>query len=300
MLSHGGRSTLIKHVLQSMPIYLLSAVSPPKTIMKQIEKLAANFFWGMEDNKRKYHWASWHKLCFPMNEGGLGFRTIEDICKSMEYKQWWHFISTQSLWSSFLKAKYCQRSNPISKNGIQDNHKHVKDLLSTRKKRKRTSNGDSILETAVFGGITSWGQVVWKKPSHGLVKINSDGSALTNPGKIGAGVIIRDHNCGFIHAIAAPLGKGANNLAEIEAALLGIQWCLSNGYSKIHLKSDSALLVQWLNNGKGFLYPMTYSAFCCYFRVCFHPLPQAQLVDISSECGSSNHDIHSSGNISTR
>ncbi|XP_019260714.1 PREDICTED: uncharacterized protein LOC109238688 [Nicotiana attenuata] len=127
MLSHRGRATLIKHVLQSMPIYLLSAVSPPKTVMKQIKKLAANFFWGMEDNKRKYHWASWNKLCFPMNEGGIGFKTIEDICKSMEYKQWWHFRSTQSLWSNFLKAKYCQRSNPISKKWVKDNHKHGKD-----------------------------------------------------------------------------------------------------------------------------------------------------------------------------
>ncbi|XP_009617848.1 uncharacterized protein [Nicotiana tomentosiformis] len=76
-------------------------------------------------------------------------------------------------------------------------------------------------------------QVVWNKPIHGFVKINSDGSELTNPGKIGAGVIIRDHNCAFIHAIAAPLGEGTNNFAEIEAALLGIQWCLNNGFTKV-------------------------------------------------------------------
>ncbi|XP_070002430.1 uncharacterized protein LOC142165977 [Nicotiana tabacum] len=66
-------------------------------------------------------------------------------------------------------------------------------------------------------------------------------------------MIIRDHNYGFI---AAPLGKGTYNLAEIEAALLGIQWCLSNGFSKIYLESDSTLLVQWLNNGKGFPWSM--------------------------------------------
>ncbi|XP_019241871.1 PREDICTED: uncharacterized protein LOC109221894 [Nicotiana attenuata] len=98
-----------------MPIHLLPAVSPPKTVLKQVEKIAANFFWGMDNNKRKYHWASWHKLCYPLEEGGLGFRKMEDICKSMEYKQWWHFRTSQSLWSNFLKAKYFQRSNPISK-----------------------------------------------------------------------------------------------------------------------------------------------------------------------------------------
>lgn len=55
MLSYGGRATLIKHVLQSILIHLLSAVSPPKTVMKQIEKLVANFFWGLENDKLKYH-----------------------------------------------------------------------------------------------------------------------------------------------------------------------------------------------------------------------------------------------------
>lgn len=34
MLSYGGRATLIKYVLQSLPIHLLSVVSPPKIVMK--------------------------------------------------------------------------------------------------------------------------------------------------------------------------------------------------------------------------------------------------------------------------
>lgn len=69
-------------------------------------------------------------------------------------------------------------------------------------------------------------------------------------------MIIRDHNCAFIHAIAAPLGEGSNNIAEIEAAFLGLQWCLNNGFSKVHLESDSSLLIQWLTNGKNFLWSL--------------------------------------------
>ncbi|XP_019254952.1 PREDICTED: uncharacterized protein LOC109233518 [Nicotiana attenuata] len=90
-------------------------VSPPKTVVKQIERLTTSFFWGMDKDKHKYHWASWSKLSFPLNEGGVGFRTIHDTCKAIELKQWWNFRTANSLWSSFLKAKYCQRSNPISK-----------------------------------------------------------------------------------------------------------------------------------------------------------------------------------------
>ncbi|XP_070045641.1 uncharacterized protein [Nicotiana tomentosiformis] len=61
-------------------------VSPPKTVMKQIDKLVANFFQGLEKDKLKYHWASWQKLAYTMMKGGLGFRTIEDVYKSMEIK----------------------------------------------------------------------------------------------------------------------------------------------------------------------------------------------------------------------
>lgn len=58
MLSYGGKASLIKHMLQSLPIYLLSTVSPPKVVKKQIERMAANFFWGMDKDINKYHWAS--------------------------------------------------------------------------------------------------------------------------------------------------------------------------------------------------------------------------------------------------
>ncbi|XP_060182863.1 uncharacterized protein LOC132612790 [Lycium barbarum] len=46
LLSIGGRTTLIKHVLQSMPIHLLSACDPPSAILAQIHRLFAKFFWS--------------------------------------------------------------------------------------------------------------------------------------------------------------------------------------------------------------------------------------------------------------
>ncbi|XP_019239990.1 PREDICTED: uncharacterized protein LOC109219984 [Nicotiana attenuata] len=75
-----------------------------------------------------------------------------------------------------------------------------------------------------------------------------DGSALGNPGKIGAGIIIRDHNGNFIHAISSPLGTGTNNQAEVQAAHIGLSWCIEQGYTKIHLEADSSILIHWLTN----------------------------------------------------
>ncbi|XP_019237050.1 PREDICTED: uncharacterized protein LOC109217274 [Nicotiana attenuata] len=45
-LSYGGKSVLIKSVLQAIPLHILSAVHPPKTTFYQIEKIISNFFWG--------------------------------------------------------------------------------------------------------------------------------------------------------------------------------------------------------------------------------------------------------------
>ncbi|KAK6780041.1 hypothetical protein RDI58_022225 [Solanum bulbocastanum] len=115
MLNYGGKATLVKYVLQSLPIHILSATSPPSSIIIQIQQIMANFFWGWRNDKRKYHWSSWKNLSFPYEEGGIGVKLMKDVCKAFQFKQWWVFRTRQTLWGEFLKAKYCKRSNPISK-----------------------------------------------------------------------------------------------------------------------------------------------------------------------------------------
>lgn len=42
-LSFGGKATLIKHVLLSIHIHTLSAISPPKTTLRYIKSMIADF-----------------------------------------------------------------------------------------------------------------------------------------------------------------------------------------------------------------------------------------------------------------
>ncbi|WMV45636.1 hypothetical protein MTR67_039021 [Solanum verrucosum] len=92
LLNFGGKITLIKHALQSIPIHTMVAVSPPSTTIKYIESIIADFFWGREQDKRKkYHWASLEIMSLPCAEGGVGIRRLTDICTSLQYKQWWNF-----------------------------------------------------------------------------------------------------------------------------------------------------------------------------------------------------------------
>lgn len=509
ILSYGGRVTLIKSVLQSLPIHLLNATTPTSTTLKQIKCLIADFFWGWENEKRKYHWASWDNLSFPYDEGGIGVKRLEDVCLALQYKQWSIFRSKRTLWGEFLKAKYCQRAHPVIKkwdtgqsltwkhmtinksdaetniqwsinsgtcrfwwddwlgvgplayhnhymprlnnitvskfliNGVWDKekirhhapHQLVHKILSItiqyqanvpdqaywklnshgkftsssawehirRKKSKTLTDSliwhkcipfkvsfllwrairfklptnekiisfghepancsccyrpglDNIDHIFVAGHFAkhiwnhfsnSWGvqfnnsplrnllmnwwvsktnnevhklmlqatpifvcwniwknrcaskyggkkssttrvkfsivkdlynliltvypyinwpnswndlvimvenckhdlrvtQVNWFKPPPSIVKLNTDRSALDNPGKIGAGGIIRNHKGNLIYAFATPLGLGSNNQAEVQAAVFGIIWCIQHGYSRVMLEVDSELLVKWL------------------------------------------------------
>lgn len=115
MLSFGGKAVLIKSVLQALPLHLLSVLHPLKTVLHQIEKIIANFFWGKEDNRNKRHWKSWSDLCYPFLEGGAGFRSMEDISNAFAAKLWWNFRTQNTLLREFLEAKYCKRYHPVAR-----------------------------------------------------------------------------------------------------------------------------------------------------------------------------------------
>ncbi|KAH0729336.1 hypothetical protein KY289_000524 [Solanum tuberosum] len=63
--------------------------------------------------------------------------------------------------------------------------------------------------------------VTWEKSPPNIFKLNTDGSALTNSGRIGGGGFIRDDLGNMVYAFSIPLGIGTNNLAEIQAAVYG-------------------------------------------------------------------------------
>ena len=51
------------------------------------------------------------------------------------------------------------------------------------------------------------------------IKLNTNGSALSNPGRLGDGCILRDNHRRLVMAFTTPMGERANNKAEIEAAI---------------------------------------------------------------------------------
>ena len=54
-ISKGGRITLIKNTLASMPIYQMSLFRMPKIVARRLEKVQRDFLWGGGNLERKTH-----------------------------------------------------------------------------------------------------------------------------------------------------------------------------------------------------------------------------------------------------
>jgi hypothetical protein len=53
------------------------------------------------------YWFAWWKLCYPKNEGGMGFMDFHSFYMSMLAKQVWRLVNDpESLCARVLRAKY--------------------------------------------------------------------------------------------------------------------------------------------------------------------------------------------------
>ena len=71
-LSKGGRLTLLKSTLSSLPTYFLSLFTIPPAVANRLEKIQRNFLWGSSEEAFKYPLVAWNKVCWPVETGGLG------------------------------------------------------------------------------------------------------------------------------------------------------------------------------------------------------------------------------------
>lgn len=97
LLSPTGKFILIRHVLLSIPIDTLSACSPPKSVLDQIERCFASFFWGRTKGIYRRHWSSWNWICRPTVEEGLGVRRLTEVVDAFSILLWWKIRIQKSL-----------------------------------------------------------------------------------------------------------------------------------------------------------------------------------------------------------
>ncbi|XP_057489420.1 uncharacterized protein LOC130775285 [Actinidia eriantha] len=108
-LSKGGKLTLIKSSLSSMPTYLLSLFTVPKSIAMRLEKLMRDFLWKGSKNDAGIHLVAWKDLCFPKKGGGLGVRDLVLVNKGkmdMEdalVADCWSNSTTGGIWAPLFR-----------------------------------------------------------------------------------------------------------------------------------------------------------------------------------------------------
>ena len=74
LLSFGGRVTLIKSVLNSIPTYFFSFFRAPNKILDKLVWIQRRWGGGMEE--KKIAWVKWESVCLPKEKGGIGIRDL--------------------------------------------------------------------------------------------------------------------------------------------------------------------------------------------------------------------------------
>jgi probable phosphoglycerate mutase len=71
-----------------------------------------------------------------------------------------------------------------------------------------------------------------------------DGGARGNPGPAGFGVRVERPDGTLIEELHESIGVATNNVAEYRGLLAALEWARRNGCRRVHIRSDSLLLVQ--------------------------------------------------------
>lgn len=78
VMSFGGRLTLVRSVLGSIPLYYFSLFRAPVSVSKTLERIRRNFFWGGRGDLEnyKYGWVKWEDILKKYELGGLNIGSL--------------------------------------------------------------------------------------------------------------------------------------------------------------------------------------------------------------------------------
>ena len=90
-LSKGGRLTLLRSTLSSLPTYFLSLFTIPKAMAARMEHIQRNFLWESSKGSFKYPLVAWERVCLLVKLGGLGIRSVASFNQTLLGKWLWCF-----------------------------------------------------------------------------------------------------------------------------------------------------------------------------------------------------------------
>nr|GEW86601.1 RNA-directed DNA polymerase, eukaryota, reverse transcriptase zinc-binding domain protein [Tanacetum cinerariifolium] len=106
-LSIGGRFTLLKSVLGSMPIFHMYIFKVSASVLQSLESIRSHFFNGHVPSSNKASWVKWSKVMTTKAKGGLGVSSLYALNRGLLLKWVWRFYTqNNTLWTRVIKAIY--------------------------------------------------------------------------------------------------------------------------------------------------------------------------------------------------
>ena len=106
-LSKGGKVTLIKSTLSSLPTYFFFFLPLTRKVANRMEKLQRDFLWSGINGNSKLHLVNWAQVCKPLQVGGLDIRRLRSFNSALLQKWLWRYgMETDALWRRVNEVKY--------------------------------------------------------------------------------------------------------------------------------------------------------------------------------------------------
>ncbi|KAL4298144.1 hypothetical protein GQ457_12G026210 [Hibiscus cannabinus] len=269
-LSIAGRITLVKAVLNNLPVYYMSLFAMPVSVVNLINKIIGRFIWGSEKG-RGIHWVKWENLCKPKRCGGLGLVDIKVKNQSLLNKWLWRYGNEpDSLWRKVIDAK---NEKVFDNKSLTE--EQVFEIAILRigwwLKCKWPCAITSISEFLAHPELCSTKFVKkarplpgsWVAPPRGQLKFNVDASTRGSFGEAGIGGILRDNRGAILIKFSKFLNpqvgvfksgpKSGPLSAELEAILEACRIFSNEKWLHSHrlvIESDSVLALSWIVGNK--------------------------------------------------
>ena len=106
-LSKGGKVTLIKITLSSLPTYFPSLFLIPVGVAHWLEKLQREFLWSGMGESTKFHFVNWFDIIEPLQSGGLAIQNLLRFNQALLVKWLWRYgVERGALWRKVIDVKY--------------------------------------------------------------------------------------------------------------------------------------------------------------------------------------------------
>ncbi|RVW37305.1 LINE-1 reverse transcriptase-like [Vitis vinifera] len=168
-ISKGGRITLIRSVLASMPIYHMSLFRMPKSVAKRLDKVQEISYGEGGSEEKKAHLIKWEAICEDKSKGGLGLRKLVFLNKAPAWNATVEEMWDQNFGQGGWNLRFLRDFNDWEMEMIGN-------LLHVLRDFKPSMEEDSVLPTKV--AFYAW-EATWGGCSLLIDFRKEDGSFLT-------------------------------------------------------------------------------------------------------------------------